>query len=496
MSWIWLGILLIVVGVLLFVFMYTLNKKQVYKEDDKKMIINDYRTIVEKPLGPGSFSIFDNINDHENNLYEVSYYQVGDTSEVLPVIESGNALFIVKYDLYKNILYTKTIGVNNSGNDNNLAIHVDTDNNLYIAGDYNSNISININGIILPQTNNGDRPFILKLDPNGVAVAAIVLPIDSTDITINSLNQIENNIYITGFYSSDSDINLNDLTLPDSDGINVAYLIGCYNNLSSFLNVQTLGTIVDSSYVNFTYNTQTQITTVIGSYVSNAQITIKNGKILPSTNDILSVLFIQYDKDFNIINTKTIISNEITLSSNLQLDSSYNNYFYFTYTGNQINIDGFILPQSVSQNNVLIKIDNNLTVTNISNFNSINTGIIIKKSLIFIDLSNNLYVFNNYINTSNVDLGNSLILPPVNLTLPNTDTNFVLLKYNQNLNLVDAVFVPGTSINQSVTVNSLGNIYANLYYVTETQSIDLGNSVILPATNNKIDYTFLEYIQI
>jgi hypothetical protein len=502
-SWIWIGLLLLVVGVLLFVFMYTLNRKPKEEEVNKKLLINDAINIVTKPF-PNILTPFFNVTDYQNNLYNISYYNTGDTPNVtqLPDV-TVPTLFIIKYDVNKNVLFTKTIATLNIdlNVDSTLNACIDYEDNLFIVAEYNSANEIVIDdGVSLPKTNNGDRNFVLKLEPDGTATSAIAITeIDTEDISISLIAVLENNFVITGSYKSNDTITLGSFILPNSNGINVGFLIGFVNNLVDYSFVNTLNVVENfpSNIRNFVYNDETTTVTVVGDYITNTSVNLGNDISLPSTNN-RSVFLLQYTYDtlvsLTINKSKSLINNNQTISSNIVQDSNYNIYFVFKYNGNSINVDSITLPPVTEYTNLLFKLTPSLIANNVSISNTIDTGDLVQ--FLVIDLKNNLYISSSYINTSSVNLGLDKVLPPVTETLTNLNNNAVILKYNNKLSLIDFAYVAGTSFSSSICVNSLFNVYSNIIFVSEIQSVDLGNNIILLPTGLNARYITLEYIEV
>ncbi|MBV6484089.1 MAG: hypothetical protein KFKLKKLM_00572 [Flavobacteriales bacterium] len=148
--------------------------------------------------------------------YSSSYITFGTDTFFNP---SGNQnIFIVKYDSIGNLIWGKSAGGDNHDYIN--SITVDNDGNVIVSGYYESPI-ITIDSIIL---NNSDSNilitsdiFVIKYNSLGNLLWANSFGGNESDYSSGISTDSDGNIYMTGFYSSDS-ITFGTTTLNNSSG--------------------------------------------------------------------------------------------------------------------------------------------------------------------------------------------------------------------------------------------------------------------------------------
>ena len=128
---------------------------------------------------------------------------------------SGSSVFLIKYN--SNGVAQWATYLNGTSSDIGRFIKIDSSNNIYITGQYNSveNVSLkNASGnsqtdssIMLPSTS-FISVFLAKYDSNGIAQYATFLDGDGTNIGYSIAIDSSNNIYITGTYNSSGSITL------------------------------------------------------------------------------------------------------------------------------------------------------------------------------------------------------------------------------------------------------------------------------------------------
>jgi len=116
---------------------------------------------------------------------------------------TGNTkdVFVVKYNASMNVVWAKRYG--GASHDDSFAIKTDANGNIYIAGTFG--VSITFDTITL---NNpaGHGIFIVKLNPNGTAIWAKSATASGSDFHPSGLGlDINNNIYISGYYAGTAD---------------------------------------------------------------------------------------------------------------------------------------------------------------------------------------------------------------------------------------------------------------------------------------------------
>ena len=112
--------------------------------------------------------------------------------------------FLIKYSEGGEAQWFNTI--TGTGNDYGYGIAVDSGNNIYITGSYNSTTTIDLgNGQTLPVSTNNDV-FLIKYSAGGDAQWHKTIPVPGNDFGYGIAVDSFDNIYLTGFYNSSTTI--------------------------------------------------------------------------------------------------------------------------------------------------------------------------------------------------------------------------------------------------------------------------------------------------
>lgn len=111
-----------------------------------------------------------------------------------------NNVFIVKYDLNGNVLWAKSAG--GWGRASGVSVNSDAGGNLFVTGSFNG-ATITFGSITLVNTGWADM-FIVKYDPNGNVIWAKNAKGASLDGATSVSTDISGNVFVTGFFNSDT----------------------------------------------------------------------------------------------------------------------------------------------------------------------------------------------------------------------------------------------------------------------------------------------------
>ena len=162
--------------------------------------------------------------DASGNIFVTGYftftddYDPGpDTANLTPV--GGNDIFFAKYDTSGNYIWAKSIGsINNDGSND---IVVDGTGSIYIEGNFMGTVDFDpdTGTANLTSASAGQWDFYFaKYDTNGNYIWAKSIGGISNDIVLNMALDIQANIYITGYFDTD--------TLDFDPGLGTANLFG------------------------------------------------------------------------------------------------------------------------------------------------------------------------------------------------------------------------------------------------------------------------------
>jgi len=449
--------------------------------------------------------------DSANNLYISGYYfskpftlyssDINDTGFVT-LTNSGNTdIFIAKYD--SNGIGVWATNISGTGSEISVKLLLDSTNNVYISGYYNSTLSFynsDYSPVITLTNSGGNDTFIAKYDNNGIGVWATRIAGTGTDQPVNLILDSRDNVYIYGYYSADVTLyNSNTTTfntLSNAGGNDI--FIAKYNtNGICILSNRISGTTVDQP-VNFLLDSSDN--PYISGYY-NTDVTLYNsnfgGKTIINAGGS-DIHISNYDND-GLINWITRISSTGTdIPVNLLVDSTNNVYISGTYTAN------LTLYNTTDTTTSTFK-----TLTNsggsdtfIAKYNSSGIGVWATRISgtgseipvnLLLDSTNNVYISGTY--SANVTLYNSDTSGFKTLTISGGNDIFIA-KYNTSGIGVWATRISGagSEIPVNLLVDSTNNVYISGYYsanVTLYSSAGTSTSSFKTLTNSGSNDTFI-----
>ena len=366
-------------------------------------------------------------------------------------------------------------------------IAIDSIGNVYVIGKYNSSSDIDLgNNVILLSNTNSDT-FIIKYNKAGTVQWANTINGSSDTSGKGIAVDSGGNVYVTGDYNSSSDIDLgNSVILPLTTSTGTDGFIVKYNTTGTAQWKQTIkgtgtdggnGIAVDSSGNVY----------VSGDYISATTIHLGNNVILPITASTDGFI-VKYNTTGTAQWKQTIKGTGVDKGLGVDVDSGGNVYMIGNY--NSVDIIEFgnniSLPSTTNSDTFIIKYN---TIGTAEWAHTINGSSDTSGKGVAVDSGGNVYVTGDYNSSSDIDLGNSVILP---LTT-STGTDGFIVKYNTTgtAQWKQTIKGTGTDGGNGIATDSGGNVYVTGNY-SSTSTIDLGNNVILPITTS-IDGFIVKY---
>ena len=366
-------------------------------------------------------------------------------------------------------------------------IAIDSIGNVYVIGKYNSSSDIDLgNNVILLSNTNSDT-FIIKYNKAGTVQWANTINGSSDTSGKGIAVDSGGNVYVTGDYNSSSDIDLgNSVILPLTTSTGTDEFIVKYNTTGTAQWKQTIkgtgtdggnGIAVDSSGNVY----------VSGDYISATTIHLGNNVILPITASTDGFI-VKYNTTGTAQWKQTIKGTGVDKGLGVDVDSGGNVYMIGNY--NSVDIIEFgnniSLPSTTNSDTFIIKYN---TIGTAEWAHTINGSSDTSGKGVAVDSGGNVYVTGDYNSSSDIDLGNSVILP---LTT-STGTDGFIVKYNTTgtAQWKQTIKGTGTDGGNGIATDSGGNVYVTGNY-SSTSTIDLGNNVILPITTS-IDGFIVKY---
>jgi len=395
--------------------------------------------------------------------------------------------FVVKYNSLGIAQWATNIGGTDSDISN--GITTDTNNNVYITGEYISNSSIISNystvssGIILLstfgtllKTGTASDAFVVKYNSSGIAQWATTLTGGSTEIGLSIITDQTNNVYITGRSLTTPRVSISSFSTVSSGivrmspfgtlvntGSNDAFIVK-YNSSGIAQWATSLGGTGSEIGLGITTDQNNNVY-VTGSYTSNplrisSFSTVSSGTILMSpfgtlanvstnTNDTFVVKY----NSSGIAQWATSLGGPLS-ESGLGITTDLNNNVYVTgsYTSNPLQISSFIsvssgtilmssfgtLANSGSTDAFVVKYNSSGIVQAATSLGGIGSDI---GNAISIDTLNNIYVTGQYASNPIQISGFSTVSSGIILmssfgTLANTGSSDVfVVKMNSSLQM-------------------------------------------------------------
>jgi sugar lactone lactonase YvrE len=443
--------------------------------------------------------------DSDNNLYASGRYKdtinIYDASssnptEIYDTIDNHNIVnhdvYIVKYDSSGQTQWINRLG----GNGNEIAVNlqIDTDNNLYASGYYDtSGINIydasssnptEIYGTL--DISGSNDIYIVKYDSSGQTQWINRLGGNGTDIPINLQIDSDNNLYASGYYTSD--INIYDAsssnpteiyeTLDNVGGIDTYFIK--YNSSGQTQWINRLGGNGTDRPINLQIDSDNNLY-ASGYYTSGINIydaSSSNPTEIYDTLDISGssdIYIVKYDSSGQTQWINRLGGNETDRPINLQIDSDNNLYITGRYTSginiydasssNPTEIYG-TLDISGSNDIYIVKYDSFGQTQWINRLGGNGNEIAVNLQ---IDSDNNLYASSYY--TSDINIYDASSSNPTEIydTLAisgSNDTYFIKYDSSGQTQWIKRIGGTGTDIPVNLQIDSDNNIYITGHYDT------------------------------
>jgi hypothetical protein len=397
----------------------------------------------------------------------------------------GADAFIVKYSLSGAVQWATRI----SGTLSDLGRGMTTDSTgVYVTGRYTSASEVTLNNDIkLPITAGtppGDEVFIVKYNTNGVAQWATRISGTSIDQG-NSITTDATGVYVTGYYTSTSEVTLNnEKILPISVGTD-AFIVK-YNTSGVAQWATTISGASSDNGLGIT--TDATGVYVTGNYTSGSGATLNNEKILP--NSLSADTFIVKYNTSGLAQWATTIrgtgadgGNGITTdATGVYVTGYYNSASEVTLNNDiKLPITAAASPSAApSQDAFIVKYD----TSGLAQWATTIRGTVSDQGNGITTDATGVYVTGYYNSASEVTLNNDIKLPITAAASPSAapGSDAFIVKYNTSGLAQWATTIRGTGFDtgNGITTDSTG-VYVTGYY-TAAAEIILNNGKTLPIT--------------
>lgn len=385
--------------------------------------------------------------DEDGNVYVTGWFYSSSvtfgTYTLTNSYYTGKDIFIAKYDINGNVVWAKSAGGNND--DYATSIKVDNSGNIYITGYFNSD-SLNIGSITLLPLN-GSTIFFAKYDNNGNVLWAENVSEahynGSSAITVDS----DEYIYLTGEYSNGP---VNDLDIlirkynQNGNEIWTKSPQGLHDDYSNSVSVDTFGSVL-----------------IAGSFES---LNLKFGSITLVNYGYNDIFLAKYDVNGNVIWAKSPLwGNNEDEANSIIVDDLGNIYVAGSYASDSISFGNITLINASSglfgrEDIFIVKYSADGNALWGKRVGGLNKD---EANSITVDASGNIYVTGSFTSDS-ITFGD--------ITLTNAgeggygQDDIFLAKYDANGNVLWATSIGNSFVNEedvsySVTTNILGDIY-------------------------------------
>jgi hypothetical protein len=442
--------------------------------------------------------------DNSNNIYVSGFYDApitisGQSGSTISLSNSGTETydcFIVKYNDSGNILWANKLGGNLY--DVPLKMVVDSLNNVYVTGYYQSNL-FNIsdtNGTItLGNSGSGTEDgFVVKYNSNGTILWASkisgTLDDRGSDLSIDSLN----NIYVTGYYASNS-ITINrvtgpssTITLTNSGSATLNTFIIKYDTNGNIIWVNIIGGTLNESPQKIKVDSSTNVY-VTGVYESNP-LTIGGTSL--GNSGLSDIFIIKYNSNGNTAWANRISGFYTDSPKELIIDNLNNVYVTGNYASKLLTISGQNgssttitnegNPSGGSYDSFIIKYNSNGTIVWVNKIGAY--GDYDGTTNLNIDSSNNIYVTGYYNSQFILNISGQGGSTTINSTISERQTYIV--KYNSNGNILWVNKIYGNSVLDTpidLSIDSSNNVYVTGYYASNPITIYGNNNDTIDLIN-------------
>jgi hypothetical protein len=480
-------------------------------------------------ISGGSAIIYSTTMDADGNTYVTGRYNsassvtitdagsASSTNNVTLNSTSGsNNVFVVKYDTNGIAQWATQIYVT-PNTLHKYGITVDSENNIYIVGNYISASTSNIydagtnqqtNGVTIP-TNITENILLIKYDSSGIAQWAATIP--ETSVTtlgfgFGVTTDSNNNVIICGYYIGSS------VTIYDAGGITATNSVSLpsfnsgggiivkYNSngivqwrvaydAGNFDNAISITTYNNNIYVTGYYNSTTSTPIVYNGDGTTTTLQIELDTVAAVILAINSSGITQW--------RGRIDSTALSMGRSIATDSSGNIYvsgvsdrLYPIYIYDTTNLTSIVLtvidPGDTGRASFLVKYDS----SGVPQWAAVIDGTVINDNEsgegITIDSDDNIYVTgkygtangaNIYLKTDTTNSGQALVSSGLSLPVGSGTTGTFVVKYDTNGNPIWATTIDGTGDDIGYGIAAMGSeiVVAGTYTSTSTVSIPRAN---------------------
>lgn len=290
--------------------------------------------------------------DTNNNIYVLGAFNSPNlTIGTITLANIGYYdIYLAKFNSNGDLNWIKSISGSDDDSANGLAL--DSSGNIYVGGRFNSN-SITIGTTVLTNPTTGGAAFLLKLDAFGNPIWNKILNGSGHDYIEAVDVDSSGNIFITGGFYSTS-LNFGTTSISNTNNYKDAF-IAKYNSTGNFQWVKKIGGTNDEDVRNIKLDNNGNI--YITGHFSSPNLNLGTTNL--TLNSFQDIFLTKYDTNGNVLWARKGGVSGYNTSTGLTIDSNNNSYISGAYF-NSINFGN--LPEMFSQGNqdvFLTKFDTN-----------------------------------------------------------------------------------------------------------------------------------------
>jgi hypothetical protein len=394
-------------------------------------------------IGGGNNEGYCITNDAFGNVYVTGYFYYNSITfggyTLNNIHSSGSDVFLVKYNANGDVLWAKNIGGN--FDDYGKSICTDINGNVYVTGNFRSDSLVFDSDTLINTSTGLVDIFLAKYDSNGNFIWAKSFGGNSTDQSSSITIDENSNLYMTGYFYSDTLVFGNDtlynggystfIVKYDSNGY--IFWAKCSKSASAY------SIIADN-------NGHIYITgDFAGSYVI-----FENDTLFNSSGSNYDFFLVKYDSIGNVLWAKSEGGSGHEVGNSVTTDGLGNIIITGEFSSDSITFDSYLL-NNFGLNDIFI-----VKYNSIGNVLGATTAGGIKD-----DYSNHISsdAFGSFYLTGYFE-SDTLVIDGTTLVNNGID-NIFLAKFNSNCNIIWARSVEGNlyDYSNSITNDSIGNVY-------------------------------------
>lgn len=442
--------------------------------------------------------------DHNNNILiggQASGFSGSNTgipNNTLILFDSGSYnlsitnynLFFAKFDSNGDILWAKS---NTSTSSSVKSISFDSNNNIYIAGEFQG-FSLVLDTTVL--LNNGATSnyvcrdnFIAKYDSSGNFIWAKKFGGTTNEFLDNINIDADGNFILTGVggsnFSVTSTINFTNNSL-EYEIFKVKI-----NSDGDFLSINNLGNISDYNYGGFTKTTK-ELSTFQYGYFSSSTIGFNDGSLLTKIGeqDIYLVKYntngtINWAKNFGYVNAYLTLDDITT-------DSLNNVYLAADFSGSSILFNNSTYTNHGNVTSIIIKLNSNGNIVWVKSADG--TGTNTQNYPLTINANLNGVFISGIFNNQNISYDNFNLF---NISNTSTSDNSFFAYIDQN-NLSTNEFqkysllIYPNPVKDNLSISGIENLKGTNYSITDTSGRIINNGIITDSSNYSFEVSNLK----